>query len=101
MPTAIPIRPAPERCLSWPDTARLLILVARVRILDLEMHTVVRHGSGFADDRLLHLMRRWLAQHEAISALLPGVAEPRHVAEVRAILQVPNSRPEPEDRRAL
>ena len=86
MPTALPYRISQARRLSRLDFARLLILVARVRLLDLRMHAVVRRGSGFADDRLLRLMRRWLALHEAIGALLPATPEPQHVAEVRAIL---------------
>ena len=89
MPTQLPTRPTVERRLSLPETARFLILVARVRLLDLRMHRVVRQGPGFSDDRLLHLMRRWLALHEAIAATLPGVPEPKHVREVRAILRPP------------
>ncbi|MCJ2063063.1 hypothetical protein MKK63_10115 [Methylobacterium sp. J-088] len=75
--------------MSLPETARLLLLVARVRLLDLLMHVEVRRGQGFADDRLLRLMRRWLAMHEAVGALLPGITEPEHDADVRAILRRP------------
>ena len=86
MPTQLPARPTAEPRLSLPKTARFLLLVARVRLLDIRMHCVVRQGSGFSDDRLLRLMRRWLALHERIAALLPGIPEPEHVREVRAIL---------------
>ena len=87
MPTQLPTRPMVEPRLSLPETARFLILVARVRLLDVQMHRIVRQGSGFSDDRLLRLMRRWLVTHERIGALLPGIPEPEHVREVRAILQ--------------
>lgn len=87
MPTALPTLAQHIRRLSRRDAARLLILVARVRLLNLWMHAEVRRGSGFADDRLLRLMGRWLALHEAIGALLPATPEPEHVAEVRATLQ--------------
>lgn len=86
MPTLLPSRPLSEPRLSLHKTIRFLILVASVRFLDLRMHRVVRQGSGYSDDRLLRLMRRWLATHEAIAALLPGIPEPQHVREVRAIL---------------
>lgn len=86
MPTLLPSRPAPVRRLSWPETIRFLTLVARVRWLDMRAHALVDRGAGFSDDRLLHLMRKWLALHEAIGALLPGIPEPEHVGEVRTIL---------------
>ncbi|MCJ2136694.1 hypothetical protein MKK69_22030 [Methylobacterium sp. J-026] len=89
MPTALPIRPVSERRLSWRQTVRFLALVARVRWLDMRAHAIVGRGAGFSDDRLLRLMRKWLACHEAIAALLPGVPEPEHVREVRAILRGP------------
>ena len=87
MPTLLPHRPPAEPRLSLPETVRFLVLVASVRLLDLRMHAEVRRGQGFADDRLLRLMRRWLALHERVAALLPGIPEPEHVREVRAILR--------------
>ncbi|MCJ2086110.1 hypothetical protein MKK88_08900 [Methylobacterium sp. E-005] len=87
MPTLLPSRPPSEPRLSLPQTVRFLALVARVRLHDARMHVVVRQGSGFSDDRLLRLMRRWLALHQEIGAMLPGVPEPEYVAEVRAILR--------------
>ncbi|MCJ2065453.1 hypothetical protein MKK63_22465 [Methylobacterium sp. J-088] len=53
------------------------------------MNVEVRRGQGFADDRLLRLMWRWLALHERIAAMLPGIPEPEHDADVRAILRRP------------
>lgn len=88
MPTVLPYRPSTDRHLSLPDTARFLILVGRVRLLDARMHRVVRRGAGFSDDRLLHLMRRWLALHERIAAMLPRILEPKHVREMRVILRL-------------
>ena len=88
MPTALPTRPAAEPRLSWPQTARFLVLVARVRWLDKRAHALVGRGAGFSDDQLLRLMRKWLACHEAIAALLPDTPEPEHVREVRAILRL-------------
>ncbi|WP_267359790.1 hypothetical protein [Methylobacterium sp. GC_Met_3] len=73
--------------MSWPETVRFLLLIARVRLLDLRLHVIVSLGYGFGDDQLLRLMRRWLALHEAIGVLLPGMPEPEHVREVRAIIR--------------
>ena len=86
MPTMLPDRPAIEPRLSRPQTIRFLALVGRVRWLDMRGYALVGRGAGFSDDRLLRLMRRWLACYEAIGALLPGISEPEHVREVRAIL---------------
>ena len=36
---------------------------------------------------LLRLLWKWLSCHKAIAVLLPGIPEPEHVAEVRAILR--------------
>ena len=85
MPTALPIRPAPARRLSWHAVARLRILVARLRVLNLRLHVRVWRSHGLADYRLLRLMRRWLACHEAIGALLM-TEEPEAVAQVRAAI---------------
>ena len=82
MPVSLPIRRAPMRRLSWPDATRLVVLVVRLRFLDLQAHALVRGGAGLADDRLLRLMRKWLACHEAISALLPGIPEHERVRQV-------------------
>lgn len=87
MPTQLPTRPTDDRRLSLPDSARFLFLVARVRLLDARLHVLVAWGWGLGDDRLLRLMRRWLSYHDAIGALLPGIPEPQHVKEVRAILR--------------
>ena len=89
MPTILPPRMHP---LPWSKAARLVFLAARIRWLDMRSHALVNRGAGFADDRLLRLMSKWLACHEAIAALLPGLPEPKHVAEVRAILRGPPRR---------
>lgn len=86
----LPIRPARDRHLSWPQVARLVILVARVCVLDWRVNALADRGADFHDARLLHLSRRWLAAYEAIGALLPEMAEPKHVAQVRAILARPD-----------
>ncbi|MCJ2124779.1 hypothetical protein [Methylobacterium sp. J-077] len=86
MPTLLPNHPARLRVLPWPTVGRLVFLVARIRWLDMRAHALVGRGAGLADDRLLRLMRKWLACHEAVAGLLPGIPEPKHVAEVRAIL---------------
>lgn len=93
MPTALPPRPgvaAAAQHLSWPDTARLLILLARVRWLNQQLKVarrrVVRDGLDVAGTALIITARRWLAVHETIAALL-GTPEPPEVLRVRATLQ--------------
>ncbi|MCJ2012654.1 hypothetical protein [Methylobacterium sp. J-076] len=90
MPTALPASPPRERRLSLPQTARLLFLVARVRLLDLRLagldSRAARRGQDPHGPTLLRLVRHWLAIHERIGALLPGVPEPPHVQEVRVVL---------------
>ena len=58
MPASLPIRRAPERHLSWPDAAHLVVLVARLCFLDLRAHALIACGFGLADDRLLLMMRQ-------------------------------------------
>lgn len=93
MPTALPPRPgvaAAAQRLSWPDTARLLILLARVRWLNRRLKVarrrVVRDGLNVAGPTLIITAQRWLAVHETIAALL-GIPEPPEVMRVRATLQ--------------
>ncbi|MGU3664532.1 hypothetical protein ACLBX9_10150 [Methylobacterium sp. A49B] len=93
MPTALPIRLATAEAaqrLSWPATARLLILLLRVRWLNRRLvvahQRVDRLGLDVAGPDLLLTARRWLATHEAIAALL-GRPEPDHVTQVRATLR--------------
>ena len=95
MPTAIPTRTeiaAAAQRLSWPDTARFLILLLQVRRLNRRMQAanrrVDRYGFDIAGTDLALTMQRWLACHEAIGALL-GRPEPSHVAQVRATLVAP------------
>ena len=72
------------------DTAWLMILLQRVRWLNWRMEAanrhVDRHGFDVAGTKLALTMLRWLACHEAISALLDR-PEPPSVAQVRATLQ--------------
>ncbi len=92
MPTLLPIREPQARALSWPETVRFFVLLARVRWLDWRLHAAGRRtrrdSSDKAGDRLLALARRWLAVHAVIGALL-GIPEPPHVAIVRVTLQPP------------
>ena len=97
MPTALPSRieaATAVRRLSWGDTARFLILMARLRWLNLRLEAarrrVNRLGLDAAGLGLLLTARRWLATHEAIAGLL-RIPEPPHVRQVRATLQ--RSRP--------
>jgi hypothetical protein len=93
MPTTLPSRSntaALVQRLSWPDTARFLILMLRVRWLNRQLEgarrRVARQGLDVAGVDLVVIARRWLATHEAIQALL-GTPEPLEVAKVRATLR--------------
>ena len=90
MPTALPTSSPRERRLFLSQTARLLFLVARGRLLDLRLaglySRAARRGQDPHGPTLLRLVRRWLAIHERIGALLPGIPEPPHVHEVRVVL---------------
>ena len=93
MPTVLPDRPkaaAAAQRLSWPDTVRLLILLARVRWLNRRLDTarrqVAHHGLDVAGPDLVIVARRWLMMHEAIATLL-RIPEPPEVAKVRATLR--------------
>ncbi|MDP4026975.1 hypothetical protein Q8W71_30765 [Methylobacterium sp. NEAU 140] len=104
MPTEIPetaARAAAARRLSWPDTARLLFLLARMRWFDRRLtalhRRVEREGGDIIGPAFLILARRWLATHEAIEKLL-GCPVPRHVAQVRAILTASDRSSAPVDR---
>ena len=88
MPTLLP---SPRgRRLSLTQTARFLFLVACVRLLDARLGALYlraeRRGREPHGPTLLRLVRRWLAIHEEIGAMLPGIPEPPHVREVRAVL---------------
>ena len=92
MPTALPIRSrhaAAVQRLSWPNTARFLILLARVRWLNQRLEAghrrVARYGLNVGGPDLIAAARRWLAVHEAIAVLL-GVPELPEAAKVRASL---------------
>lgn len=93
MPTTLPSRSKtaaiPQRR-SWPDTARFLILLLRVRWLNRQLagarRRVARQGLDVAGVDLVVIARRWLETHEAIHALL-GTPEPPEVAKVRATLR--------------
>lgn len=91
MPTELPTGTArPVRRLSLGQTVRFLFLVAQVRLLDLRLSALYsgaeRRGREPHGPTLLRLVRRWLAVHERIGALLPGIPEPPHVQQVRVVL---------------
>ncbi|UIN35124.1 hypothetical protein [Methylobacterium oryzae] len=93
MPTILPDRSkaaAAAQRLSWPDTARLLIMLVRVRWLNRELEGARRRVAGYGLDaagpNLVVIARRWLKAHEAIAALL-GIPEPPEVEKVRATLR--------------
>ena len=92
MPTAVPIRAqrvAAVQNLSWPDTARFLILLVRVRSLNRRLEVVharvERHGLDAAGPALLLTARCWLDAHEAMGALL-GTPELPEVGELRTMI---------------
>ncbi|SDO51319.1 hypothetical protein SAMN05216360_12512 [Methylobacterium phyllostachyos] len=95
MPTALPIRSqhaAAVEHLSWPDTARFLILLVRVRWLNRRLEVaharVERYGLDDAGPALLLTARRWLDAHEAMGALLRTPELPE-VGELRAMMRPP------------
>jgi hypothetical protein len=92
MPTLIPSRRYDDRRLTFSQTAVFLVLIVRVRILDARLSALYeraeRRGQEPHGPTLLRLVRRWLALHERIAALLPGILEPPHVQEVRAVLHI-------------
>lgn len=99
MPTSLPATTAaqPVCRLSLGETARFLLLVAEVRFLDMRLSALYggaeRRGREPHGPTLLRLVRRWLAVHERIGALLPGIPEPPHVQQVRVVLGFLTERP--------
>lgn len=91
MPVSLPSRSPRAPRLSLFDSALFLILVARARLLDLRLAALYRRAERRGCDphgpTLLRFVRRWLAIHDQIGALLPGIPEPSHVHEVRMILE--------------
>ncbi|MCJ2087246.1 hypothetical protein MKK88_14810 [Methylobacterium sp. E-005] len=85
-----PRHAAAVRRLSWPDTARLVILLLRVRRLNRRLSAdhrrVERHGLDAAGPALLATARRWMEAHEAMNAIL-GTPELPEVGQVRAMRQ--------------
>jgi hypothetical protein len=90
MPTALPSRRHDGRRLTFPQTVVFLTLIVRVRVLDMRLSALYaraeRRGGEPHGPTLLRLVRRWLVIHERIGVLLPGIPEPPHVREVRAVL---------------
>ncbi|WP_267426991.1 hypothetical protein [Methylobacterium sp. GC_Met_2] len=78
--------------LSWPDTARFVVLLLRVRRLNRRLGTaharVERYGLDAAGPALLLTARRWMEAHEAINNLL-GTPELPEVGQVRAMMRKP------------
>lgn len=87
MLTALPSRQHDDRRLTISQTVAFLILIARIRIIDMRLSAVYRRAERQGREphgpTLLRLVRRWLAIHERIGALLPGIPKPPHVQEVR------------------
>jgi hypothetical protein len=87
MPTLLPSRRHDDRRLTFSQTVMFLVLIARIRILDMRLAALYeraeRRGQEPHGPTLLRLVRRWLTIHERIAALLPGIPEPPHVQEVR------------------
>ena len=90
MPTALPFRRHDDRRLTFAQTVVFLVLIVRVRVLDMHLSALYaraeRRGREPHGPTLLRLVRRWLTIHERIGALLPGIPEPPHVRDVRAAL---------------
>ena len=97
MPTLLPSRRHDDRRLTFSQTVAFLVLIARIRILDMRLSAVYRRAEWRGREphgpTLLRLVRRWLAIHERIGALLPGLPEPPHVQEVRVVLGFLTDRP--------
>lgn len=72
----------------WREVARLYVLLARVRWIDARLNFLYRGGQSPQGEKLLRLMEEWLALHERISDLLPGIPEPPHVQEIRGIFEL-------------
>jgi hypothetical protein len=93
MPTQLPANPRrhDSRRLTFSQTGVFLILIMRIRVLDMRLSVLYaraeRRGGEPHGPTLLRLVRRWLAIHERIAALLPGIPEPPHVQEVRGIFE--------------
>lgn len=93
-PTDLPTAPRrhDDRHLTFSQTAVFLTLIVRIRILDMRLSAVYvraeREGREPHGPILLHLVRRWLAIHERVAVLLPGIPEPPHVQEVRCIFEI-------------
>lgn len=96
MPVSLPARTPRDRRLLLSESVRFLILVARVRVLDARLAALYlraeRRGCEPHGPTLLRLVRRWLALHDRIGAMLPGVPEPLHVRQVRAVFSVMSER---------
>lgn len=90
MPTLLPSTRG--RRLSLTQTARFLFLVARVRLLDARLAALYlraeRRDREAHGPTLPRLVRLWLAIKEEISAMLPGLPEPPHVRQFRAVLRI-------------
>ncbi len=95
MPTALPIRSehaAAIQRLSWPNKARVAILLLRIRWLNRRLEVasarVERQALDIAGPALLLTARRWVAAHEAMNVLLKTPELPE-VRQVRAMMRGP------------
>lgn len=90
MPTTVreSVRRSPP--LPWREVARLYVLLAQVRWIDARLNFLYRSNRSLQDEKLLHLMRRWLALHEAAAVILRRPLPP-HVEQVRALLSAPQA----------
>ena len=80
----------------WSEVARLYVLLAQVRWIDARLNFLYRGGRSPQGEKLLRLMGKWLAAHEAAAVILRRPL-PLHVEQVRAILQATSQHPRPSD----
>jgi hypothetical protein len=71
----------------WGEVARLFLLLVRVRLIDARLNFLYRGGRSPQGEKLLRLVRRWLALHEAAAVILRRPLPP-HVEQVRSVLQM-------------
>ncbi len=91
MPTLLPIREPQARVLSWPETVRFFVLLARVRWLDWRLHAAGRRTRATAATR--PVIGSWPSPGAGWRSTphqhLLDIPEPPHVQIARGMLQPP------------